>query len=99
MKTRHKTITDAIKLSTGCEICGYKKHPAALTFDHTNPENKYRTKSGKKVHLSDMIKGNRYCLDTILKEVEKCRILCFNCHMEHTYLYQRDDYVLSIPAK
>ena len=36
---------DKIKLSTGCEICGYNKHPAALSFDHFNPENKYKTKS------------------------------------------------------
>lgn len=99
MKIRHKTTTDAIKLSTGCELCGYNRHPAVLTFDHKNPEEKYRTKSGKKVHISDMIKGNRYSLKTILKEIEKCRILCFNCHMEQTYLYQRNDYVLSIPAE
>mgnify|MGYP006294318355 CR=1 FL=1 len=98
MKTPHKQTTDFIKMSSGCVICGYNKHPAALTFDHTDPESKYRTKSGKKVHLSDMIKGNRYSLKTILKEIDKCRVLCFNCHMEHTYLYQRDDYTLSSPA-
>ena len=89
---RHRYVTDEIKLSAGCALCGYNKHPAALTFDHVNPENKYRTKTGKLVHLADMIKGNRYALKTIRAEIEKCRVLCFNCHMEETYTRQRDDY-------
>jgi hypothetical protein len=73
----------------GCEICGYNKHPAALTFDHLEPSEKYKTKNGKIVHISDMVKGNRYSLPTVLKEVIKCRVLCFNCHMEYTYSTQR----------
>lgn len=79
-------------MTAGCEICGYSKHPAALTFDHLDPAKKYRTKSGRLVHLSDMIKGNRYSLKTVLKEIEQCRILCFNCHMETTYNDLRTDY-------
>lgn len=89
---RHRQITDLIKMSQGCAHCGYSKHPAALTFDHVDPQTKYRTKSGKSVHLSDMIKGNRYAISTILTEIEKCRVLCFNCHMEVTYTMQRPDY-------
>jgi hypothetical protein len=89
---KHRQITDSIKMMAGCEICGYKIHPAALTFDHLDPVNKYRTKNGKLVHLSDMIKGNRYSMNTILKEIKKCRILCFNCHMETTYSELRKDY-------
>jgi len=76
----------------GCEICGYRTHPAALTFDHIEPANKYRTRTGNLVHLSDMIKGNRYALNTVLAEISKCRILCFNCHMEATYNELRTDY-------
>ena len=89
---RHRQITDSIKMTAGCEVCGYRIHPAALTFDHINPENKYRTKSGNLVHLSDMIKGNRYALTTVLAEISKCRVLCFNCHMEATYNELRTDY-------
>ena len=76
---------DKIKMKDGCEICGYNKHPAALSFDHTTPLNKYRTKSGKTVHVSDMVKGGRYGWETIQAEMNKCRILCMNCHMEITH--------------
>ena len=80
---------DKIKMKAGCEICGYNKHPAALSFDHTDPTNKYKTKSGKKVHIADMVKGGRYAWKTIAEEIQKCRILCMNCHMEVTH--QRPD--------
>jgi hypothetical protein len=79
-----KTVDD-IKLNSGCVICGYNKHPAALSFDHTDPKSKYRTKGGHKVHIADMVKGGRYAYDTIMLEIEKCRILCLNCHMEVTH--------------
>lgn len=90
MTVRHRVITDWIKMKRGCEVCGYRKHPSALTFDHINPEDKYRTKTGNIVHISDMVKGNRYSMKTVLKEIDKCRVLCFNCHMEHTYTVQRE---------
>ena len=76
---------DKIKLKAGCAICGYNKHPAALSFDHFNAENKYTTKSGKKVNVADMVKGGRYAWKTIAEEIQKCRILCMNCHMEATH--------------
>ena len=84
-----RKLVDDIKLSSGCELCGYAKHPAALHFDHLVPADKYQTKTGKKVHIADMVKGARYGLKTILAEIAKCRILCANCHMEYTHGEQR----------
>jgi hypothetical protein len=80
---------DKIKLSKGCEFCGYNNHPAALSFDHIDPSTKYRTKNGKRVNVADMVKGGRYSWATIQEEIKKCRILCMNCHMEITH--RRDD--------
>lgn len=76
---------DKYKMKYGCEICGYNKHPAALSFDHLDPKTKYRNKNGKVVQVADMIKSGRYSWNTIIEEVGKCRVLCMNCHMEHTY--------------
>lgn len=84
-KQELRKIVDDIKLASGCVLCGYNKHPAALSFDHIDPKSKYRTKGGHKVHIADMVKGARYSLDTISSEIEKCRILCLNCHMEVTH--------------
>ena len=30
---------DKLKMAAGCQICGYNAHPAALSFDHFNPDN------------------------------------------------------------
>lgn len=76
---------DKIKLKAGCAICGYNKHPAALSFDHIDPKTKYRTKAGKAVQVSDMIRNGRFKWETIVEEMRKCRILCMNCHMEENH--------------
>lgn len=84
-----RAITNRIKSERGCEVCGFNAHPAALQFDHIDPATKYRTKAGKVVHPSDMIKGGRYSLETVLAEIAKCRVVCANCHAIHTHTVQR----------
>jgi hypothetical protein len=63
-----------VKMFLGCSICGYKKHPDALHFDHLNPTEKVREIS--KFHTSSR--------GALKKEMKKCRVLCANCHAEHT---------------
>jgi hypothetical protein len=56
------------KIDRGCSKCGYKEHPSALHFHHKDPSTKA---------------CNPYqCLsiDDAMKEVDKCVILCANCH-------------------
>ena len=58
-----------------CEKCGYCKNYAALDFHHTNPEEK------------DLNwKTSRHWSWKRLKiEIEKCQLLCKNCHAEAHY--------------
>mgnify|MGYP003534316966 CR=1 FL=1 len=57
----------------GCSICGYSKCIAALEFHHVNPSEKLFAIS--KAHSG-------YSLEEILKELEKCILVCSNCHKE-----------------
>ena len=57
-----------------CEECG-ESRIAALQFDHLD-RNKKEFTIGRKAHISS--------LDRIKKEIEKCRVLCANCHAIHT---------------
>ena len=70
-----RRFLDSYKLEKGCEICGYNQHPAALTFDHLNPEEK------------SFPLGDPKCRSwqKIIDEVAKCRVLCANCHNIFTY--------------
>lgn len=66
-----RSILDEIKLAQGCQECGYKKHPAALDFDHINPSEKEFTIGTSYTSVS---------IKRLLDEVAKCQVLCANCH-------------------
>lgn len=67
-----KAWINAYKLERGCLDCGYKGHPAALDFDHTD---------GKTKDISFLASIKR-----VLKEIEqhKCEVVCANCHRIRT---------------
>ena len=71
---RKKDFLARIKLYFGCQICGYKEHPAALTFDHIDP-------ASKALELSNY--GN-HSWSKLIDEINKCRVLCANCHNIHS---------------
>lgn len=76
------------KLFVGCAFCGYKKHSAALDFDHINPDTKLGT-------LSHVYKS--WGIKKLKDEMRKCQVLCANCHREKTmkekdYLHARNEH-------
>lgn len=58
-----------------CEKCGYDKCMNALQFHHTDP-------SKKDFNISQYTCSNRLDLDKVYKEIDKCILLCANCHAE-----------------
>ena len=60
----------------GCAICGYNKCDAALEFHHVNPEN-------KKFSLG--ARNTEYLSNRVIEELNKCILLCANCHREVHY--------------
>jgi len=54
-----------------CEICGYNKCVTALDFHHKDPKTKDFTISGKS-----------YSFERLKNEVDKCILVCSNCHSE-----------------
>ena len=56
-----------------CQVCGYKRCIAALDFHHLDEGN-------KKFGLSQ--NGMTRSWDKTKKELEKCVLLCSNCHRE-----------------
>lgn len=60
-----------------CEICGYDKNYAAFDFHHINPKEKSFKLDSRVISNTNIIK--------LKKEVEKCMLLCANCHREIHY--------------
>lgn len=56
-----------------CVVCGYKKYAGALDFHHINPKTK---------NFALSVKGLSYSWARIVKEAQKCVLVCKNCHME-----------------
>lgn len=63
-----------------CKKCGYDKCPASLTFHHRDPSKKDFMIGSLSKRVKDISE-----LDDIIKvELDKCDVLCANCHiMEH----------------
>lgn len=64
-----------IELKGGCcEKCGYKNNLAALEFHHINPSTKCFSIDGRKLA--------NYSYEKLKTEIDKCSLLCSNCHRE-----------------
>lgn len=63
------------KKSCGCAKCGEKRH-YVLDFHHKNPQEKSNT-------INNLRTSSYQVLDA---EIEKCIVLCSNCHREFHYL-------------
>ncbi|HNW71612.1 MAG TPA: hypothetical protein PKZ36_00650 [Candidatus Paceibacterota bacterium] len=73
-KRRKKLKTLAIEYKGGqCTACGYKRCVGALELHHLN-------KSDKKFGIGD--KGYTRSWEKIKSELDKCVLLCANCHRE-----------------
>jgi hypothetical protein len=62
-----------IKSNTRCSDCGLMYDPVCLDFDHIKDKNK-----------DVSILTHRYSVATILNEIDKCDVVCANCHRLRT---------------
>ena len=64
------------KLTLACKLCS-ENHPATIDFHHRDPNVKIRA-------ISEVIRRG-WSKEKILKEIEKCDVLCANCHRKLHY--------------
>src|SRR5579864_7670151 len=73
-KRRKKIKILAIEYKGGkCQICGYSRYQGALELHHLNPKD-------KSFAIGD--KGYTRSWEAIRSELDKCILLCANCHRE-----------------
>lgn len=77
------------RLGAKCQICGYDKCQNALQFHHIDP-------SKKKFAISDSLRKT-FTQQEIDEEINKCILVCSNCHVEiHSNLIKLDQNGASI---
>ncbi|MDP1706214.1 MAG: hypothetical protein Q8L36_00070 [bacterium] len=73
-KRRRKIKQLSIEYKGGkCQLCGYSKYQGALDLHHKNPKTKL-------FGIGD--KGYTRSWETVKKELDKCVLVCANCHRE-----------------
>ena len=72
-KKRHALKKELVDYKGGkCQCCGYNTYIGALHFHHLDPEEKdFAISSGKNKPVEDLY-----------SEVDKCILVCANCHAE-----------------
>lgn len=73
---RRKNYIRELKESNSCVDCGGHFHFAAMDFDH--PEGVVKVKA-----IARMV--NRSSWQAVLDEIEKCELVCSNCHRVRTF--------------
>ena len=64
---------EAIEYKGGaCSVCGYSKYYGALHFHHRDPSTKE----------ANWTKIRLWTWNKVLTELDKCDLLCANCHAE-----------------
>lgn len=70
--------------SVPCLDCGGIFDYCVMDFDH-------RDRNTKLASISEMI--SHASIDDILREIEKCDVICVNCHRERTHSKENNDYL------
>lgn len=78
LQKRRKNIKNDLRIRFGgkCTLCGYSKCLAALDFHHIDPKSKVHA-------IAHLVKTTSLAL--IETEVNKCILICANCHRELHY--------------
>lgn len=71
-----RDLIKKLKTENSCVDCGKFYHFSVMDFDHVRGE--------KKFNICRL--DNRGAFQQLLKEIEKCEIVCSNCHRLRTYV-------------
>ena len=74
-RAQQRSATAIWKLERGCVDCGYNTIPEALEFDHIADD---------KVNAVAILVNSHAPIESIIEEMEKCEVVCANCHRGRT---------------
>lgn len=82
-RKRIKEWLKEFKSTLKCIKCG-ENHPSCLDFHHRDSEE-------KEGDISGIVGRKGWGIEKILKEIEKCDVLCANCHRKLHYEERQRD--------
>ncbi len=85
-----RDFVTALKEELECEECG-ENHPATLDFHHLDPDE-------KEISIAQVV-TRMWSIDRIEKEIDKCIVLCANCHRKLHYDENIAGWTGEVPAR
>jgi len=76
IRFRNKAYVDDVKANVPCMDCGNVYPPYIMQFDHVL--------EGKRGAISNLVREG-VSLQVIQTEIDKCELVCSNCHGERTH--------------
>lgn len=76
IRLRNKAYIDSVKSTKPCADCGVSYPPYVMQFDHIV--------DGKRGNVADMARSG-FSIENIQLEIDKCELVCSNCHAERTH--------------
>ena len=83
-KKRFQWLTET-KRNKPCVDCAKIFHPVCMDYHHLDPETKHKENG-----VRGLIKGG-YSMKRIQEEIDKCILLCSNCHRLRHYANDEED--------
>ena len=80
-RLRNKEYVQNLKSTNPCTDCGQKYHFSQMDFDHVNDDKEFNLAIATNATIS---------LDRIKLEIEKCELVCSNCHRLRTWKRQQN---------
>lgn len=77
-KEERRRFIESLKKDKPCMDCGKNYPPWVMDYDHREGQVKIGS-------ISKMASGNTSSFENIKIEIEKCDLVCSNCHRERTY--------------
>ena len=77
-KGKKRQYVSAVKESSPCADCKINYPAHVMEFDHINGDKSY--------NISQMVHNCSW--DDLLEEIDKCEVVCANCHRQRTWYRQ-----------
>lgn len=81
IRIRNKEYVDGIKSTTPCTDCKIIYAPYIMQFDHVGDD--------KRGAVANLVREG-VSIETLQTEINKCELVCANCHAERTHERKRD---------
>ena len=79
IRLRNKAYIDSVKGTNPCADCGVSYPSYVMQFDHVV--------DGKRGNVADMARSG-FSIENLQAEIDKCELVCANCHAERTHGYK-----------